>query len=259
MIICYQSLKGGVGKSACTKLTANCMAARGHRVLVVDLDPNNSTTVYYMMGTDDSRDLIEEKNVFEAINHGTYEGFTIPSRFKNIDILASHLKLFNLRGIGYNELKKALKDVTKDYDFVIIDTAPTYGNIEINALKAADVIFTPVEFDNNNFNTSKFFESKLYDDIPEKIDSWYILYARWKKSMANFDNSIQMQFVRLFEENFSNIADIHIPDTPTIKNYELLDEKVSLYSKAVGLKALAIEFNKLVTMITGQDNPAERF
>ncbi|MDR2028298.1 MAG: ParA family protein, partial [Treponema sp.] len=47
-VIAFISIKGGVGKSRGAILTANCLGAAGKRVLIIDMDHNNSTTYYYL-------------------------------------------------------------------------------------------------------------------------------------------------------------------------------------------------------------------
>ena len=50
MVITYSSMKGGVGKTTDSILTATNLAARGFKVLYFDLDPNNSGTMYFTAG-----------------------------------------------------------------------------------------------------------------------------------------------------------------------------------------------------------------
>ena len=129
MVITFSSMKGGVGKSTDAVLLANNLAARGFKVLFFDMDTNNSSTIYYCMGIADEFPV---QNVAEALTHRTTEGYTVHSRIPNIDIVPSSLRLFDIRSIDYHVLKKSLpKD---EYDFIIIDTAPTYANLVLSLL-----------------------------------------------------------------------------------------------------------------------------
>ena len=47
-VVTYSSIKGGVGKSSIAAMTANCLAASGKKVLVIDMDVNNSMSFYYL-------------------------------------------------------------------------------------------------------------------------------------------------------------------------------------------------------------------
>ena len=260
MIITYSSMKGGVGKTTNAILTAANLAARGFKVLYFDLDTNNSGTMYFTQGLEGIEEKIETHNVFEALSHNDIKKYSIPSRIENIDIIPSHLNIFKLRGIGYNELQKTLKGYEDSYDYVVIDTAPTYDNIVINALLAADVILTPIKFSSFDFSTAKFLQKQLYDDAPAQVEKWYLLYSDWQQKFANFENAPQTQFVKYFEENFPNILQIYIPRTDAASKYTQMDLKVSTTSKvSTTARNLAIEINKLVNMLTGEDTNEDKW
>ena len=57
MVITVSSIKGGVGKSSVVILLANNLASRGHKVLVIDMDLNNSATLYYTAGLKDAETI----------------------------------------------------------------------------------------------------------------------------------------------------------------------------------------------------------
>ena len=119
MVITYSSMKGGVGKTTNAILTATNLATRGFKVLFT----NNSGTMYFTQGIEGIIDTIETHNVFESLSHNDIEKYGIHSRIENIDIVPSHLNIFKLRGIGYNEFQKTLRGYEEKYDYVVIDTA----------------------------------------------------------------------------------------------------------------------------------------
>lgn len=254
MIITYSSMKGGVGKTTNAILTATNLAARGYKVLFFDLDTNNSGTMFFTLGIENITETIELKNVFESLSHNNIERYCISSRIKNIDIVPSHLNIFKLRGIGYNELQKTLRGYEEKYDFVIIDTAPTYDNLVINALLAADLIITPIKFSSFDFTTSKFLEKQIYDDCESQAGKWYLLFSDWQQKYVAFPNTPQMQFFSYFKQNFPNrILDVHIPRANAASDYTQTDKRLSTKAKSSRLvQELAIEINKLVNMILGE-------
>ena len=65
----------------------------------------------------------------------------IPS---HIDLVASEIELVNQDAREYM-LKKALKSIKKDYDYILIDCAPSLGLITLNALVAADAVIIPIQ------------------------------------------------------------------------------------------------------------------
>ena len=253
MVITYSSMKGGVGKTTNAILTATNLAARGFKVLFFDLDTNNSGTMYVTQGIEGITELIETRNVFGALSQNSIERNCISTRIERIDIVPSHLNIFKLRGIGYNELQKTLRGYEEKYDYVVIDTAPTYDNLVINALLSSDIILTPIKFSSFDFTTSKFLQKQLYDDCPDKVGHWYMLYSDFQQKYANFEDAPQTQFVRYFEENFDNILGIYIPRTDMASKYTQLDMRLNTKAKSNTLaRSLAVEVNKLVNLLTGE-------
>lgn len=63
MVITISSIKGGVGKSSTVILLVNNLAARGYKVLVIDMDLNNTVTIYYTIGLPNVQELWERKNI----------------------------------------------------------------------------------------------------------------------------------------------------------------------------------------------------
>ena len=61
LVIVSTSIKGGVGKSSLVLLLANNLASRGHRVLGVDMDLNNTSTIYYTMGIKNVQEVWERR------------------------------------------------------------------------------------------------------------------------------------------------------------------------------------------------------
>ena len=191
MIITYASMKGGVGKSTLSILTATNLAARGHKTVFLDLDGNNSGTMFLTQGIENIAETIEIKNTFEALSHNNLDRNIIPSRIENLDIVPSNLNIYKLRSMGYNELQKTLKGYSDKYEYVVIDTAPTYDNIVINALSVGDCIITPIQFSSFDFTTSKFLQKQLYDDCPSQVGKWYLLYSDWQQMFANYPETPQ--------------------------------------------------------------------
>lgn len=225
--ISFPSLKGGVGKSATAILVANYLAAARYKVLVIDLDMNNSLTFYYLM--EENALNTQNKNIAKAMyDDGKIDDNIIQTKKTNIFIIPSSLNLADLRAIDTNRLKKKIKESSRipEFDFVLFDNPPTYDNIVISSMKASDLIITPVNFDQFNFNTTKFLEYKILEEIPEKISSWYLLFNGFNEQASRFPQSIQSQITTLFRNNFSNIIDINIPKSGYIRKY--IDAGVSI-------------------------------
>ena len=87
--ICFSSIKGGTGKTSLCILVANYAAAAGYRVLVADLDIQNSTLSYYL----DSPDGADRKNIASVLHTERLAENILHSDYPEIDLLASSLDL----------------------------------------------------------------------------------------------------------------------------------------------------------------------
>lgn len=256
MVITFSSLKGGVGKSTDAIMLANCLAARGKSVLVIDLDScNNSVSSFYTMGIEGVTELYLEKNIFKALTDRDIKSNIIPSNRAGISVVFSSVKLPDIRTIDIHVLKKIIHEVYDDFDFIVIDTSPTYDNHTISALYAADIIFTPFILTSFDFTTTKFLNEKILDELPEQYEKWYLLYSRWLSQWENIENSTQAEYARLFESTFSNVLDgAKIPDSRAAYNYTQLGEKLNINcKKTIGNKRLAIAFNQLASTLLQLD------
>lgn len=144
--------KGGVGKTTTTVSLGGLLAERGHRVLFIDLDPHASLTYYFGI---DSEEL--EQSAFDILLAGpdvdreTVQGAIQHTKFENIDVLPATMALATLdRKLGGKSgmglvLRKALRKLRMDYDYVLIDVPPVLGVLMVNALAACRRVIVPVQ------------------------------------------------------------------------------------------------------------------
>lgn len=142
-IITIANQKGGVGKSTTAASLGAGLKMLGNTVLFIDLDPQvNLTTA---LGADINNltvyDVLKTKDINEAIQTVEDKDIIAGDRMlSNADIE------FNLPGREY-KLQKALKNLKKQYDYIIIDTPPALGMLTINALTASHHVIIPAEAD----------------------------------------------------------------------------------------------------------------
>lgn len=139
--------KGGVGKTTTTLNLGVGLAARGKRVLLVDLDPQANLT----QGLGVDADVLEY-SVYEVLlnpDHGV--GFATVETNAGVDLIPSTLALagaeLELAGKVGREglLRRALRRDAARYDFVLIDSPPSLGLFTLNALTAADSVIVPLQ------------------------------------------------------------------------------------------------------------------
>lgn len=144
-VITTSSLKGGVGKTTLNVFLSRALAARGHRVLAVDLDHNNNLTDYWL--SQESAEGIEGRNVYHVLSRalGLEEAIW---KSEAVDILPatpglSRIGVEMARDPGVAlRLRTALRRL--DYDFVLIDTPPSLSLELTIGLYAADLVLVPL-------------------------------------------------------------------------------------------------------------------
>ena len=140
--------KGGVGKTTTNINLAACLANKGKKVLLLDIDPQGNTTSG--LGIDKRKmeystyDLLIEKD-FDTpkaiIKTGTEGLDLIPA---SVSLSGAEVELVNVKG-REKRLKKAMDKVKKKYDYIFIDCPPSLGLLTVNSLTAVDSVLIPIQ------------------------------------------------------------------------------------------------------------------
>lgn len=139
--------KGGVGKTTTTINLGAALAERGHRVLLVDLDPQGALSAGLGIDplnlTETVYDVLRDPSfALERIITPTQSGcFLAPA---NIDLAASELELISEPG-RETILKGKLLAVQASYDYILIDCPPSLSLLTLNAMAAASRVIIPVQ------------------------------------------------------------------------------------------------------------------
>ncbi|KXI24159.1 ParA family protein [Photobacterium sanguinicancri] len=143
--------KGGVGKTTTTVALAGLLSERNKRVLLVDTDPHASLSTYLNIDSDHVPASLFDLFQLTEITRNTVMPLVMQTNYPGIDIIPAHMSLATLdrvmgsRGGMGLVLKKALRSLVDDYDYVLIDCPPILGVMMVNALAASDRILIPVQ------------------------------------------------------------------------------------------------------------------
>lgn len=144
-IIGIANQKGGVGKTTTAVNLAAALGVLEKKVLIIDADPQANATSG--LGVEEVRNstynLLEHSEKVEDCIYKTSSPNLdiIPS---HIDLVAAEIELVDKENREFM-LRTALEPIKDQYDFIIIDCAPSLGLITINALTASDSVIVPIQ------------------------------------------------------------------------------------------------------------------
>lgn len=145
--IAIANQKGGVGKTTTAINLSASLAAKGKKVLVIDMDPQGNTTSGFGI---DKNEL--ENTVYEMIlGECSIQECLMQEILENISIIPSNVNLaaaeIELIGVDKKEyiLKNEVDWIKDQYDFVIIDCPPSLSMLTVNAMTTADTVLVPIQ------------------------------------------------------------------------------------------------------------------
>src|SRR3712207_4491594 len=138
--IAVLSQKGGTGKTTAVRHLTDVFRRTGLRVLAVDLDPQGNLSDYFDVDPEASP-TIGDVLAGRAKARDAIHDDVMPA---NLSLAEAELALAGKMGRELT-LKRALKDVKKNYDVVFLDCPPTLGLLTVNALVAADYAMLTAE------------------------------------------------------------------------------------------------------------------
>ena len=135
-IIGVANQKGGVGKTTTAVNLAAALGVLEKKILLIDADPQANATSG--LGIDEAN-----FSTYNLLEHSA-DAKNCIQKTASPDLVAAEIELVDRENREYM-LKEALQSVKEDYDYIIIDCAPSLGLITINALTAADSVIIPIQ------------------------------------------------------------------------------------------------------------------
>lgn len=145
-VISIANQKGGVGKTTTAVNLSTCVAQKGKKVLLIDIDPQGNATSGLGIENHIEKSvydvIINEENIEDTIKKSVVKKLDVCPA--NIDLAGAEVELVSMVS-RETRLKDAIDRIKDEYDYIFIDCPPSLGLITLNAFTASDSILVPIQ------------------------------------------------------------------------------------------------------------------
>ncbi|EWG06964.1 MAG: cobyrinic acid ac-diamide synthase [Candidatus Aramenus sulfurataquae] len=209
MIVTVINQKGGVGKTT-TSVNLAYVMSKTKNVGLIDLDPEGGTTTSFGMKREKKELPLGGKSV----------------NIFNVEVFPAHIGLLKLELNGdVNEIVNSLKEISKNFDVLVIDTPPNLGTLAVSAMISADKIVSPVTPQPLALEAAKNLDSRL-----QSLGKKAIAYTNFSKK------SVEMELKSI---QFTNIA---IPQSRLFIDASRLGVPASRYEEVRGKSRKLVKY-----------------
>jgi chromosome partitioning protein len=210
LVISLFNQAGGVGKSTLTQNLGYHLSQRGHKVLLVDMDPQASLTTF--MGLEPA-DL--EKTLYDALVSLEEEPIALHSNLQGMDLVPANIDLANAEQelifaeLREFRLKEVLAPLLPHYDFILIDCPPSLGILSQISLVASTHVLVPIQC---QFKALKGTDSllKTVVRVQRKLNR-SLKFAGFFPTMYSASNSLDQRTLQSIGEQLSSLAPVFSP------------------------------------------------
>lgn len=234
-IIAIANQKGGVGKTTTAINLASSLAVLEYKTLIIDADPQANTT----SGLDFNPESNTHNTLYEVlIGKKEIDQVIIESQIKYLNVITSHIDLVGaeIEMLEFENresvLKNKLAKIKDDYDFIIMDCAPSLGLITVNALTAADSVIIPVQPEffaleglGKLLNTIKLVQTRLNPDL--KIEGF--LFTMFDSRLRLHNQVVEEVRTHFPDMSFETVItrNIKLSEAPSFGKPAILYDAVS--------------------------------
>ncbi len=249
-IIALFNQSGGVAKTTLAQNLGYHLAQKNKtRVLLVDMDPQASLTMFMGLEPDDL-----ETSIYDAIvNNKPLPVYPEPINGlslvpADINLAAAEMQLSGAMSREYR-LKNALAPVLDDYDFILIDCPPSLGLLSIISLTAATHILVPIQCQFKSFKGTELLLNTVAQVRSHTNPN--LQFAGFVPTMYDGRTAQESRTVKAVQEQLSSLATVFPPVPKSIAFADASERRVPLalldksHSAVAILKKIALQLEKL--------------